>query len=499
MQLVREMLRDIEAFAPADCVPDSSVDLPCRGASLARSMPDVPLSALDSRQQKLVENARIALANGNFDYAVEACGHVLRAVPGCVEARRLQRPAQLGQFETKNRLLAKVVSGLSSTPFIFSSVTKDPAKAMGSAEKILATDPTSASALKLLAEAAMALDMPETAAFAREAAHEQEPDDHGNLLQLGEAWLAAGKPQQALRTADTLLKLKPLDSDAQNLMRKAAIAKTTRESGWDGRIVHGKPEPGGQTGASAQMAKPAVPADEMRRELVEAVALVAREPEHLDHYRVIVDRCRKLGEPAEALAWLRKARKLPAGAVDMALEKQESELSVTLLELQVKAAQSALLASPGDPEVQARVTAAKRELASFRLFEVRGNVERRPNDLAARQALGVLYLERGQLDEAVTQFQEAQKDPAVRPAALLGLARAFKAKKLYDQAVAQFVMVKAEPGPLDDQKKEVIYQLGECYEQLGRREQAIAEFKLIYADDVVYRDVAARINAYYTK
>ncbi|HWA10894.1 MAG TPA: tetratricopeptide repeat protein [Opitutaceae bacterium] len=462
-------------------------------------MPDVPVSALDSRQQKLMENARVALANRNYDYVVEACSHVLRAVPGCVEARRLQRTGQLGQFETKNQLVAKVVSGLSSTPFIFSSVTKDPAKALGSAEKILASDPTSASALKLLAEAAMAMDFPETAAFAREAAHEQEPDDHGNLLQLGEAWLAAGRPQDALRTADTLLRLKPLDSAAQNLMRKAAIAKTSRESGWDGWTrspAAAKPEmpPAGLA------LKSAAPEDELRKELVEAVAAVAREPEHLDHYRAIVDRYRQLGEPAEALAWLRKGRKLPAGAVDMALERQESELSVTLLELQVKAAQSELVASPGDPEVETRLAAAKRELASFRLFEARRNVERRPNDLAARQTLGLLYLERGQNDEAIAQFQEAQKNPAVRTAALLGLARAYRAKKLPDLAVAQFVLAKAEFGPqLDEPKKEVIYQLGECYEQLGRREQAVAEFKQIYAEDVVYRDVAARINAYYGK
>jgi tetratricopeptide (TPR) repeat protein len=463
-------------------------------------MPDVPVSALDRRQQKLVENARIALQNGNFDYAVEACGHVLRAVPGCVEVRRLVRPAQLRQFESKNRLLAKVRSGLSSTPFIFSSVNKDPLKSLGSAEKILAADPTSASALKLLAEAAMALDFPETAAFAREAAQEQEPDDHGNLLELGEAWLAAGRPQEALRTADTLLKLKPLDSAAQNLMRKAAIAQTSRDSGWDGRTTTaGKAGVGAQAEGRAPVKLTIAPEVELRRELAAAVAVVAREPEHLDHYRVIVDRCRRLGEPAEALAWLRKARKLPAGAVDMALEKQESELSVALLEVQVKAAESALLASPGDPDVQARMTAAKRELASFRLFEARSNVERRPNDLAARQVLGMLYLERGQFDEAIAQFQEAQKDPAVRTAALFGLARAFRAKKLYELAVTQFVLVKSEPGPLDDRKKEIIYQLGECYELLGRKEQAIAEFKAIYAEDVIYRDVAARINAYYGK
>ena len=165
----------------------------------------------------------------------------------------------------------------------------------------------------------------------------------------------------------------------------------------------------------------------------------------------------------------------------------------------VKAAESAVLASPGDPEVEAKRTAAKRELASFRLFEARRNVERRPNDLSARQALGLLYLERTQFDDAIAHFQEAQKGSVVRTAALLGLARAYKGKKQYELAVAQFILVKAEPGPLDEQRKEVIYQLGECYELLGRREQAIGEFKAIYAEDVAYRDVAARINAYYTK
>jgi len=463
-------------------------------------MPDIPVSALDSRQQKLVAKARVALENGNFDYAIEACGHVLKAVPGCVEARRMQRIAQLGLYAVKNSLRPKAADGLSSTPFIFSSVTKDPLQALESAEKILAADPTSASALKLLAEAARALDLPETAAFAREAAHEQEPDDPGNLLELGEAWLAAGRPGDALHAADTLLKIAPLDSAAQNLMRKAAIAKTNRESGWDGWTTTRE-----KAAADAKSEKPtfvlngASPEAEARRELAEAVALVAHEPEHLDHYRAVVDRYRKLGEPAEALAWLRKARKLPAGAVDMALALQESELSIALLELQVKAAESAMVASPGDPEVQNRLGAARRELASYRLFEARGNVERRPNDLSARLALGTLYFERGQFDEAIAQFQEAQKSPAARLAALLGLARAYKAKKLYEMAATHFVMVKTEPGPMDEQKKDVVYQLGECYEQLGRREQAIAEFKAIYADDIVYRDVAARINAYFGK
>jgi len=143
--------------------------------------------------------------------------------------------------------------------------------------------------------------------------------------------------------------------------------------------------------------------------------------------------------------------------------------------------------------------AAKSELASFRLFEAKRYSERHPNDGAARHALGRIYLENGQFDAAIAQFQQAQKHPPVRVASLLGLGRAFKEKKIYDLAVVQFTIAKVELTAMDDQKKEVMYELGECYEGMGKAEQAIAEFKAIYTEDIVYRDVAAKIDAHYSK
>ena len=52
---------------------------------------------------------------------------------------------------------------------------------------------------------------------------------------------------------------------------------------------------------------------------------------------------------------------------------------------------------------------------------------------------------------------------------------------------------------MDDVKKEIIYELGDCYEKMGKKEEAINEFKLIYAEDIGYRDVADKINAYYAR
>jgi hypothetical protein len=87
----------------------------------------------------------------------------------------------------------------------------------------------------------------------------------------------------------------------------------------------------------------------------------------------------------------------------------------------------------------------------------------------------------------------------VRIAALLGLGRCFKARRLHDLAVTQFLTAKNELGPMDELKKEIVYELGTCYERMDRTDEAIAEFKAIYGEDIGFRDVAEKINAFYAR
>jgi tetratricopeptide (TPR) repeat protein len=108
-------------------------------------------------------------------------------------------------------------------------------------------------------------------------------------------------------------------------------------------------------------------------------------------------------------------------------------------------------------------------------------------------------LELAQTDAAIGQFQQAQKGPQVRVASLVGLGRCFKAKKLFDLAVSQLSTAKKELAQMDDTKKDVIYELGACFELMGKADAAIAEFKEIYSEDIGFRDVADKINAFYTK
>lgn len=204
-----------------------------RSLGASRLMSEIQVSSLDARQQKLVSNAHVALDRGNFDYTIEVCQQVLVAERGCLAVRKLLRVAQLRRMRGRSRLVAKALGGLTAAQFLLRRGAKDPAKAFAAAERQLALDPTSVAALKQLARAALALDLPETAAFASEAVREQQPDDRENLLLLGEAWLAAKRPAEAVRIANVILKTRPADPGAQDLMRRASIAQTITQGNWD--------------------------------------------------------------------------------------------------------------------------------------------------------------------------------------------------------------------------------------------------------------------------
>ncbi len=49
----------------------------------------------------------------------------------------------------------------------------------------------------------------------------------------------------------------------------------------------------------------------------------------------------------------------------------------------------------------------------------------------------------------------------------------------------------------DEEKKELIHALGCVLEKMGKPEEAVEQFKFIYEVDIAYKDVAAKVDAYY--
>jgi hypothetical protein len=196
-------------------------------------MPEIPVSSLAARTQTLAENARQALERGNLDYAIGACAEVLRAEPGCLAVRRLQYRALRRRFASRRNFAIRALRGFLAGPSGWRRFRQTPAHALAWSEAQLLVDPSSVRAWKRLAGAARELDLSETAVFAREIIRELRPGDRANLCELGEAWLAADRPDRALEVAHLLTKRYPSRADGPALLRKASVAQTIAEGGWE--------------------------------------------------------------------------------------------------------------------------------------------------------------------------------------------------------------------------------------------------------------------------
>jgi tetratricopeptide (TPR) repeat protein len=69
---------------------------------------------------------------------------------------------------------------------------------------------------------------------------------------------------------------------------------------------------------------------------------------------------------------------------------------------------------------------------------------------------------------------------------------------MYDLAARTLQNAIKEKTVFDEEKKDLLYQLGSVLEAMGKRDEAIEAFKQIYEVDINYRDVAAKVDAYYS-
>ncbi len=467
-------------------------------------MPEILISDLDSRLQKQVENARFAIDRGNLDYAIEICSGVLEAQPGCLPVRKLLRAAQMKRAKGKNKFMTKTFGGISAAPFLMSGsskVKKDPSKALDAAEKALTKDPSNGGAHKLLAQAAKAMELPETVAFAWECIRDHSPENISVLLSLGNAYVEANRGEDAVAVGEQILRLQPGNAEAQELLKTASVSQSLSRGGWESEDSSYRDKlKDAKEAVALEQASKFVTGEDATKELIEqAIQKSEAEPKNLNHYRTIVDGYQQIKDFDKAIEWLDKARQTEAGAADATLAKQYAELQLKKLEGEIAAKEAELAANPDNPELTAEIASLKESFAKVRLEEMQALVERYPNDYNQRFEFGKMLYEADEMDKAISQFQHALRSPKVRLQALTYLGSCFKTKKQYDLAVEQLTQAKGEISGMSDAKKEITYQLAECYEGMGEREKAIAEYKQIYSADIGYRNVAQKIDEFYAK
>jgi tetratricopeptide (TPR) repeat protein len=440
-----------------------------------------------------------ALQRDNFDYAVDLFLQVLSREPGLHECRKLLRTAQLKKSGGGGGFMKKMWSSASSSPLIAKgevALHTAPAEALQIAEQILNSDPNSSAGHRLVVKAATAMEMPRTAVLSLEMLHHNSPRDKEVAIQLANGLAGIGEVARGEQILSELYSLLPTDNDVAQALKDLSARKTLDEGGYealaDGTgsyrdILKDKKE-----AASLEQENRVQRTEDTTARLIgEYETRLKTEPNNLKLVRSLAELYTQRKQFDLALGYYDRLKKSDTGN-DPSLDAGIAETMKRKFDYQIEQLDATA------PDHAERVALIEAEKQAYQMAECQKRLERFPTDLAIRFEMGQIYFQAGKIPEAIQELQKAEANAHRRIAAMNLLAQCFaKRKGMADLAVRKLQTALKEKPVMDDEKKDLTYNLGCVFEGMGKKEEAIEQFKLIYEIDISYKDVAAKIDAYY--
>ena len=462
-------------------------------------MPDQTLREIPNDLREMFQKGNAALQRQNYDYAITFFDQILKRAPGFFEARQALRATQFKKAGGKTSLFRKMLGGASNSPLIAKAqvqLRKSPTDALIIAEQVLNSDPTNSSAHRIVADAALAADFPLAACLSLEILLKNSPKDYDLNMKYGEALAAAGQVVKAEEIYTDLMRAHPQKGDIAAALKNLSARTTLQEGGYDD-LADG-------SGSYRDILKDKEQATSLEQEnrstrsedasgklIAEYEARLQREPDNMKLVRNLAELYGQKKDFDRSLAYYEQIQKSDTGS-DPSLAKTITETHLRRYDLQIEAL------APNDPAHADQRQALEAEKVAYQLSACKERVAKYPTDLEIRFELGVLQFQAGSVSEAIQEFQKAQNHPAKRLKAMSYLGQCFAKRGMNDLAAKKLQEAIREKPTFDEEKKDLVYQLGCVLEQMGKKEEAIDQFKLIYEQDIGYKDVGVKVDAYYS-
>jgi tetratricopeptide (TPR) repeat protein len=460
-------------------------------------MAEKSLSEINRDVRLLFQKGSDALVRDNFDYAVDLLTQVLQREPALFDARKALRAAQ-SKKSGGGGFFKKAWGSASSSPLVAKAfaMRNNPSEALQIAEQILNSDPTNSSAHKIVVEAATALELPKTAILSLEILHRNSPKDKDLVIRFAEALAVIGETSRAERILLEFARTSPRDGDIAQALKNVSARHTMNEGGYDA-LASGE----GSYRDILKNEKEAVSLEQEKRmhkteDVAERLindyeARLGAEPGNVKLLRSLAELYTQKGQYDRALSYYEQIQATDAGAGDATLDRAMAETRVRSYENQLEKLDKT------SPEYAEQAAALQAEKLNFQVADCQKRVEKFPTDLALRYEMGVLYFQIGKIGEAIQELQKAQQNQHKRISAMNYLGQCFARRKMYDLGAKTLQNAIKEKVLFDDEKKELIYNLGSILDSMGKKEEAVEQFKQIYEVDIGYRDVAAKVDAFY--
>jgi tetratricopeptide (TPR) repeat protein len=467
-------------------------------------MAEKTINELSPDLRRLYTKAVEAAQRENTDYAIALFCQILEKEPALYECRKALRTAQFKKAGTTSTgFFKKMLSSAGSSPQIAKAkmiLGNNPGEAMAIAEQVLNGDPNNSAAHRVIVDAAHALELPRTAALSYETLSNNSPKDRNLAIEFANALAAAGDvsagdQNRGEKILMDLLRDNPSDGDLNQALKNLSARKTLDQGGYsaleDGTgsyrdILKDKKE-----SASLEQEKRVVKTEDTTERLIgEYEARLHTEPGNLKLVRSLAELYAQKKQFERALEYYERIKSSGMGN-DPSLDTAIANTIVRRFDHQIAAL------NPFDADHAGQVAAIQAGKLAFQLAECQKRVEKFPTDLAIRFEMGTLYFQAGKISEAIQELQKAQSNPHKRLAAMSLLAQCFAKRKMYDLAARTLQNAIKEKVVFDDEKKDLIYNLGCVLESMGKKEDAVEQFKIIYETDIGYKDVAAKVDAFY--
>ena len=461
------------------------------------------LKDLSPRLLQLYEQARDAYKAGNLQFAVATLSTVVKEDPGCCDARKALRAAQLDLFGGRPEGLRQ---GLIALRTFWAVFVAGPAllkkrkviEALDLAEKVLMVDPGHRRGLLLLSQAAELAELPQVGCDALEVAVKLYPDDARCWRALADHCMKHGNGRRAVAALRELRRRFPDDVELKAELNQAKAIVAMGRNRWEKATgsgqsptvlsVRGSAVPGGTEDAP--------PEETPRSDWIERVK----------HKATILEK----GEasPRRPMA---PANKRPPSATETQelasgdggiSRRPEDELAARKGQFDDAIEQWREYARRNPEHVadaEEAIAEIEKERQRFLTEHFEDLVKRYPTDPRHRFELGKLLFQARDWDYAIEQFQVCRKHPYFELRSVIYLGKCMREKGLSDLSLAQFETAAAHKdyAKLGEERLGIDYELALLYEGVGRHDDSAALLKRIYAEDITFRDVACRVEKLY--
>jgi predicted Zn-dependent protease len=461
-------------------------------------MPEKSLNQIPRGLREQYEKGLKNFQQQNFDYAIAILTQVLVQEPAFFDCRQVLRVTQFKKAGSGGGFFKKVFSGASATPLVAKgqlALRSNPLDALNIAEQILNSDPNSSAGHKLVADAALAADFPKTAVLSLEILVKNSPKDRELNEELAEAYARSGQNAKAESIYADLLRANPGDQKISQALKDLSARSTMTDGGYeslaDGTGSYRDILKNKEQAVALEQENRQVKSEDVADRLIrDYETKLEADPKNLKLVRSIAELYAQKKDFDHALGYYEKIVSTD-GAADSSLEKTISDLKLKKLDH----ALSQLDAT--SPDYKERAEALRVERDAFFLEECKRRADKYPNDLQIRFELGQLYFKTGKISEAIQELQKAQNNPHRKIQAMSLLGQCFAKRGMNDMAARKLQDALKEKLTFDEEKKDLIYALGSVLEKMGKADEAIEQFKQIYEVDIGYKDVSAKVDAYY--